>query len=239
MRIFAKRHFFNFIFEASMILTFASTKGGAGKSTTCAALAAALALEGARVLVIDLDQNRTLGRWAKRVNIEGLTISAIETEQFGTFFRESEKSGAYDHICIDLPGTREVTLFKALARADLVIIPAQASEPDLREALVVVNDIRDVGDEIGRKLQYRLLLTKVYPLRTRVTDFAYAELERKGLPLFRTALVERSAYREMFLNGQPPTLTEPEKGAGTEIAALLGEIRAIVAPPTIELRQAG
>jgi hypothetical protein len=70
----------------------------------------------------------------------------------------------------------------------LVIIPAQASEPDLLEALVVVGDIRDVGDTNGRKIPYRLLLTKIYPLRTRVTDYAYAELARKGLPLFRTAL---------------------------------------------------
>ncbi len=48
------------------------------------------------------------------------------------------------------------------------------------------------------------------------------------MPLFRTALVERSAYREMFLNGQPPTVAEREKGAGLEVMNLLGEIRAIV-----------
>lgn len=61
-------------------------------------------------------------------------------------------------------------------------------------------------------LDYRLLLTKLYPLRTGVTDFAYRELDRHGLSLFRTALVERSAYREMFLNGAPPTASEQEKG---------------------------
>jgi chromosome partitioning protein len=126
-----------------------------------------------------------------------------------------------------------------LARSDLVVIPAQASEPDLREALVVVGDIRDVGDTTGRKIPYRLLLTKVHPLRTRVTDFAYAELARLGLPLFRTALVERSAYREMFLNGQPPTVTEAGKGAGLEIQNLLAEIRAIAADTITEIRKAG
>lgn len=220
-----------------MILTFASSKGGVGKSTTCAAIAAALALEGARVLLIDLDQNRTLDRWARRAPIDKLTVVPTDPQKFGSFFRDSEASGDYDHICIDLPGTREVTLFKALARSDLVIIPAQASEPDLREALVVVSDIRDVGDTTGRSIPYRLLLTKIFPLRTRVTDYAYQELERKGLPLFRTALVERSAYREMFLNGRPPTVTEPGKGAGAEIAALLSEIRAIVDAP--EMRKAG
>lgn len=222
-----------------MILTFASSKGGVGKSTTCAAVASALALSGERVLLIDLDQNRTLQRWSKKAPIERLTVTAIEPKDFGSVFRDNAASGAFDHICIDLPGSREVTLFKALARSDLVIIPAQASEPDLREALVVASDVRDVRETTRRDIPYRLLLTKVYPLRTRVTDFAYAELARLGLPLFRTALVERSAYREMFLNGQPPTVTEPEKGAGVEITNLLEEIRAIAADSELQFRKAG
>ena len=222
-----------------MILTFASSKGGVGKSTTCAAIASALALAGDRVLLIDLDQNRTLERWSRKAPIKGLTVAATEPNKFGAFFRDKESSGEFDHICIDLPGSREVTMFKVLARSDLVVIPAQASEPDLREALVVVSDIRDVGETTGRAIPYRLLLTKVYPLRTRVTDFAYAELARLGLPLFRTALVERSAYREMFLNGQPPTVTEAGKGAGLEVENLLAEIHAIVAESNKPIRKAG
>ena len=222
-----------------MILTFASSKGGVGKSTTCAAVASALALAGERVMLIDLDQNRTLHRWSKKSPITGLTVMAIEPKDFGTLFRDSTTSGDYDHVCIDLPGSREVTLFKALARSDLVIIPAQASEPDLREALIVAGDVRDVRETTGRPIPYRLLLTKVYPLRTRVVDYAYAELARLGLPLFRTALVERSAYREMFLNGQPPTVTEAGKGAGLEITALIEEIREIVEQSETNIRKAG
>lgn len=222
-----------------MILTFASSKGGVGKSTTCASIAAALALQGARVLLIDLDQNRTLDRWAKKAPIAGLTVTAIDPQKFVEVFKAARMSGDYDHICIDLAGSREVTLFKVLARSELVIIPAQASEPDLREALVVVSDIRDVREETGKAIPYRLLLTKVFPLRTRVTDFAYRELERLGLPLFRTALVERSAYREMFLNGQPPTVSETGKGAGVEVEGLLAEIRAILEGANEDLRKAG
>lgn len=221
-----------------MIVTFASSKGGVGKSTTCAAVASAFALSGERVLLIDLDQNRTLDRWARRAPLPGLTVMAIEPSKFSAFLREQEASGAFDHICIDLPGSREVTLFKALARSDLVIIPAQASEPDLREALVIVGDIRDIVETTSRPIPYRLLLTKVYPLRTRVTDYAYAEMERHGLPMFRTALVERSAYREMFLNGQPPTLIEKGKGAGLEIENLVAEIRGIAAQSNQPLREA-
>ena len=42
-------------------------------------------------------------------------------------------------------------VLKAIARSDLVVIPAQASEPDLREALVGVADVKDVSEEKGRR----------------------------------------------------------------------------------------
>jgi len=211
-----------------MILAFASSKGGVGKSTTCAALGAALALEGARVLILDLDQNHTLHRWSAKIKIEGLSVAAVTRDDFTPFLKDVLGAGGFDHILIDLAGAREVTLLKAISRADLVVIPAQASEPDIREALVIAGDVRDVEETAKRKIPFRLLLTKMYPLRTRVGDFAYNELARLGLPMFRTVIVERTAYREMFLNGEPPTRVEPYNGPGAEINALLDELEAII-----------
>jgi chromosome partitioning protein len=210
-----------------MIISFASSKGGVGKSTTCAAIGARLAQRGEQVLIIDLDQNRTLERWGRKAKIAGLTVKAIERDNFTQEFRDNVTAGAVDHILIDLAGAREATVLKAIARSDLVVIPAQASEPDLREALVVVSDIRDVAEEKGGPIPYRLLLTKMPSLRTRVTDFAYQELARLGLPIFRTVMVERVAYKEMFLTGSPPAVTETG-GAGAEIAALASEMEEIV-----------
>ena len=208
-----------------MIIAFASSKGGVGKSTICAAIGARLAQRGEEVLILDLDQNRTVERWGRKANIKGLTVKAIERDSFTTVIREAAVTNAVDHILIDLAGTREATVLKAIARSDLVVIPAQASEPDLREALVVVSDIKDVGEEKGAPIPYRLLLTKMPALRTRVTDFAYQELARQSLPIFRTVMVERVAYREMFLTGFPP---DPTSGAGAEIAALATEMEDIV-----------
>jgi chromosome partitioning protein len=210
-----------------MIVSFASSKGGVGKSTTCAAIGARLAQRGEQVLIIDLDQNKTLERWGRKARIPGLTVSAVERDQFTTVYREQIAAGGTDHILIDLAGAREATALKAIARSDLVVIPAQASEPDLREALVIAGDVRDVAEERGTPIPYRLLLTKMSPLRTRVTDFVYQELARHGLPIFRTVLVERVAYREMFLTGIPPAATDL-KGAGAEVAALAQEMEAIV-----------
>ena len=215
-----------------MILVFASSKGGVGKSTICAALGAALAERGDRVLILDLDQSRTVERWHRNAIansnvVDGLTVEAVPAAQFTDRMRDLGAGETYDHILIDLAGAREVTLFKAIARADLVIIPAQASAPDIREALVIVGDVRDIEETAGRKIPYRLLLTKMGPLRTRVSDFAYNELARLGLPLL-SAIGERTAYREMFLSGDPPTRIDPNSGAGAEILDLLARIEATV-----------
>jgi chromosome partitioning protein len=212
-----------------MILVFASSKGGVGKSTTCAALASALALEGKSVLIIDLDQNQTLARWRRRFDMPRVSVEAIEAEEFTSFLARQTASGSFDHILIDLMGAREATHLKAYARADLVIIPAQASEPDLREAVVVAKDVLTMARETGRDIAYRLLLTKMSPLKTRVADYATDQLAQKKMPCFKTMLVERVAYREMFLTGELPTIGEKGRGAGAEIDNLLLEIRVAIA----------
>jgi len=209
-----------------MILSFASSKGGVGKSTTCAALAARLAQDGDRVLILDLDLNQTVARWAKKARLAGLDAVAVAPEAFTSVFRE--RAEQCDHVLIDLAGTREATLLKAMARSDLVIVPAQASEPDLREALVIVDDIADVVEAGAKHLDYRLLLTKLFPLPTRVTGFAHDEIARHGLKRFRAGLIERAQYREMFLTGEAPNIADPAGKAAGEIAALADEIRAIV-----------
>jgi chromosome partitioning protein len=208
-----------------MIVSFASSKGGVGKSTICAAIGARLAQRGEQVLILDLDQNRTVERWGRKTKVTGLTVKAIERDSFTTVFREALISNPPDHILIDLAGAREATVLKAMGRSDLIVVPAQASEPDLREALVVVSDIKDTAEEKGVSIPYRVLLTKMPSLRTRVTDFAYQELARHGLPIFKTFMGERVAYREMFLTGQPP---DPMSGAGAEVAALTIEMEEIV-----------
>lgn len=215
-----------------MILVFASSKGGVGKSTICAALGAALAQRGDRVLILDLDQNRTVDRWhrnavANNNPVHGLTVEAVPAAQFTERMRDLSAESSYDHVLIDLAGAREVTLFKAIARADLVVIPAQASAPDIREALVIIGDVRDIEETAGRKIPYRVLLTKMGSLRTRVSEFAYNELARLGLPLL-SAIGERTAYREMFLSGDPPTRVDRDSGAGAEVLDLLARIEATV-----------
>ncbi|MEO0729177.1 MAG: ParA family protein, partial [Pseudomonadota bacterium] len=137
-----------------------------------------------------------------------LDAMAVPPNDFRKVLRE--KKGGYGHVLIDLAGTRELTILKAMAQSDLVIVPAQASEPDLREALVIADDVADVIEDGATHLKYRVLLTKLFPLPTRVTLFAHREIKRHGLDRFKTGLVERAVYREIFLTGKAPSVAEPK-----------------------------
>lgn len=212
-----------------MIIVFASSKGGVGKSTTCAALGAYLAGRGARVHIMDLDQNQTLAVWSERQTHSNLDVAAVAPDAFSDAFREAGQGG-FDHIFIDLAGVREITLMKAIGKADLVVIPAQHSEPDVRQALTIVGDVQDIEETLERPVPYRVLFTKVRPLRTRLDQFIEEELAREGIARFATVLVDRISYKEMFLNGMPPHRKEPDRGAGLELAALAEEIETILAP---------
>lgn len=220
-----------------MIIVFASSKGGVGKSTTCAALGALLATRGERVHIMDLDQNQTLAVWSQRGRIENLDVAAVQPDQFSEHFRAAGQGG-FDHIFIDLAGVRELTLMKAIGKADLVIIPAQHSEPDVRQAMMIVGDIQDIEETLERPVPHRVLFTKVRPLRTRLDQFIEEELGREKIARFAVQLVDRISYKEMFLNGVPAHAKEPERGAGAELTLLAAEIEGILAPDR-QLQAAG
>lgn len=209
-----------------MILSFTSSKGGVGKSTSCAAIACALASQGEPVQIIDLDTNQTLARWAKHHPREGVTVRHCRQDQFAEAFDAAAATG--EHVLVDLAGFLHVDLLRAFSRADLVIIPATPSEPDVHEAMRMAHHVRGVAGSVDRDIPYRVLLTQVLTLRTRVGDFVGSQIDQQGLPRFSRGMVSRTAYKEMFLTGEAPTDGPTGAGAGAEVLAILEEVRQIV-----------
>ncbi len=222
-----------------MNIVFANPKGGAGKTTCCAAIATSLALAGDKVLVIELDPRRHFERLARKIDLPTLEIDAVAPDKFTDRFRDARAEGAFDHILVDTAGIRDTTFLHAIGRADLVIIPLIPGEQELHEVVVVARDITDLAESANRPpIPYRVLLTRLHHLASSLQTHILAEVRRLGLPRFEAALFDRVSYREVFMTGLPAEQREPNTGAGLEIRAVIAEIKAIEADALDPRRQA-
>lgn len=215
-----------------MIITLASSKGGVGKSTATACLAGAYAKSGLRAHIVDLDNNQTVTRWLNNDPSRALTISTPDPETLTTHLLDLAASHAPDIILIDVAGAYERALTVAVARANLTIIPACPTEPDIYEAARIARHINDLYKTYRKKALYRLLLSRVQPLVSNSQAHAYREIGRLGLPLFRSMFIQRAAYEEIGLTGQPPHFADAGRQtiakAIAEIDGLAGEINELL-----------
>lgn len=212
------------------VIAFASSKGGPGKTTTAIALGVEFALTGHEVTFLDADPNRHLEAWGSlherpRVQVVGgITEETILEEIRGAVARSA-------FVLVDLEGTANNALTYAVSKADLVIVPAQPSRMDLQEAFRAAALVERAAGVVERPIRYRILLSKMPVLPTRAGRHAREQIEREGLPVFRTEFLERTAFREMSFHGQSPSETEPASNAAENVRALAREILEVVQAP--------
>lgn len=217
------------------VITVASSKGGVGKSTICISLAGCLAHRGQNVHIIDLDANCTAQRWFKqhRIALPNLSVEQVNPSDLLAHLKEvcAHKSPP-DYILIDVAGLYEKALLHAMARSNLVIVPAQPSEPDLHEAMKIIRDLAELNENFSGQIPYRLLLNMVEPLDPQYQRYTIGEVTRLGLSRFETLMHKRAAYRETFLNGQTPHQAAEGRVAAqkarAEIDAIVEEIEALL-----------
>ena len=111
------------------VITFAQQKGGAGKTTVLAHLAAAWAEAGRTVAVIDLDPQQSLTRWAGLRPIPAIDADRVQGLPCGGRHRAARK--AYDFVLVDCPGAASSLLENAMRESDLVLAPCQPSVMDV------------------------------------------------------------------------------------------------------------
>jgi len=216
------------------IIACASSKGGVGKSTTCASLAGAFAHLGGTVHIIDLDANRTVSRWLQDVKTRprAITISAPDPQQLTEHLHELGRSVAPDFIMIDVAGAYERALTVAAARAHLTIIPTTLAEADVFEAEKTAGHIDQIFASFGKEAMFRLVLTKVQPLQSLAQRHTAQEIQRKQLPLLKGIMGQRAAYEEIGLSGLPPHYADASREtvakAVVELDALSTEILALL-----------
>jgi chromosome partitioning protein len=183
-------------------IVFASPKGGAGKSTSAVVLASELARKGTKVVIVDADPNRPVTAWAKRPGRpESLTVLSDVTEE--SIIDEIEAAATHaPFVVVDLEGTASMTVAYAISRADLVIIPVQGSQLDAAEAAKAIRLIRRQEKAFGREIPHTVLFTRTSTaIRPRTLMHIRTEMEGAGVPILKSQMHEREAFRALFSFG--------------------------------------
>ncbi|WP_308918172.1 ParA family protein [Jannaschia sp. LMIT008] len=181
------------------VIAFANPKGGAGKTTAALLLASELASHGADVTVIDADPERWISGWGRLPGRpDALRVVEGVTEE-GIVDAIAEAQAAAQFVVVDLEGTASLMAAHAVGMADLVVIPTQGGSMDAKGAAKTIRLIRNQERMLRRQVAHAVLLTRTSAaVASRSLRNVREQLEGAGVPLFRTTIVERAAFRDIF-----------------------------------------
>jgi len=206
----------------AVVIAVAQQKGGAGKSTLAANLAAALA-PARRLALLDADPQRSLSHWHRLRTASHEAKAAFDFLEVAGWRLgiELERIGrAHDLVVIDTPPQIDTDARQAVRAAHLVLVPLQPSPPDLWAA---EGTLKLAASE---RRPARLALNRA-PSAGRLRAAIEAEITARGLPVLASVLGNRAAFASAFAAGLSVLEAAPRSRAAAEMAALASEVAAL------------
>ena len=204
----------------AVVITIAQQKGGTGKTTLAANIAASFAAT-RRVALLDIDPQKSLSRWhvlrlARRAPAAALAFSDISGWRLAAELERLKRD--HDVVLIDSPPQLDTDARVAVRAADIVLVPIQPSLPDIWAA---EGTLALAGEE---RRAAHLVFNRV-PSASRLRETIEADLAARRLPLLRAALGNRAGFAHAFAAGLGVTEAAPRSTAAAELRALLDELR--------------
>jgi chromosome partitioning protein len=191
-----------------MIVLVGGTKGGTSKSTLTTNIAAYLAGEGVDFIMVDADDPRqaSSAKWHKRREANESGLKRIQCVQMTGNIHQSvlDISERYDHVLIDAGGRDSKELRTAMAAADLLLIPLQASQFDLESMVSIWEMIDQVRETLNPDLRAVAVLSKApnNPMNTELAEARQLLEEFPGIELSSEIIRDRVVYREAIRDGR-------------------------------------
>ena len=207
------------------VITFATTKGGTGKTTLALSFISCLHSQGFRVAALDTDPNHNLSNWFAKGELKDISCVAEPDENYiiDAIDVLAEKA---DFVIVDMAGFGNQALVYAIGISSLVIIPARTSEDDVLEALKTKQIVKNAQKLIKKDIPYRVVLTQVRS-GTLVNEHSKKQFEAFSVPLFQTEIANRTIFQQCRFEGTSPYRATDQK-ATAEIESFTEEIKNII-----------
>lgn len=207
-------------------------KGGVGKTTTTFNLAANYVRKGKKVLCVDLDIQANLTTFfekdmrKRRMDIAQILeknesvknaichsrhridfipgsnkkINITDIFQLGNAL--DEVKDRYDICCIDCHPDNSVLSENALAMADMVLIPILLDGFSRDNLNLVVDEIINIGDLIGREIPYQIVVNRLRNLKSQRIIFRDL-IEHHDYPLMSTSISDYAGVQSALIMQKP------------------------------------
>jgi chromosome partitioning protein len=250
------------------VLTVAGQKGGSGKTNLVRNLVLHFAIDGYAVGLVDADliqqhsseffadryKDGARDVWRPRADIPGLTLAvwdrgspnvpqasivvAPQVDQDGIGDVIQSLADAVDVVVCDLQGSASVAMIHAIHYADLVLIPVQPSNDDLKSAHSTARHVAQAGKSARRDIPYRVVISRASTgFRPEVERVVEAALDGAGIPKLKTPIFERTAFKRASFSRIAPIFDEPNGGAAENMKAVYAEIRDTLAEIAAKARE--
>jgi chromosome partitioning protein len=199
------------------VISFASSKGGAGKTTSAIVLATELA-EGTDVVLIDADPARRLSRWSTLAPLPP-RISLVTSRGERAIQDEIAAARARaSFVVIDLEGAASRLNSFAIAESDLVIVPTGDEQQDADEAVETLAQIGMEGRARRREIPAVVLFARTSAaVKSKLEKHINAEL-RRAVRAFETELNRRTAFSSLHNMGAGLRQLDPAEVGGIDKA---------------------
>lgn len=204
----------------AIVITVAQQKGGTGKSTLAANLAATMA-SSRQVALLDIDPQHSLSRWNELRPQSAARLTFSDVSGWRLTSELARLKTGHDVVVIDSPPQIDTDARLAIRGADLVLIPVQPSPPDIWAA---EGTLKLAAAE---KRQAAIVLNRV-PSSGKLRETIILQLKRDGRPLLTTTIGNRTGFASSFAEGLGVTETAPRSIAANELRALLTELLEVV-----------
>ncbi|MER2513682.1 ParA family protein [Nitrosomonas ureae] len=200
-------------------IVFASSKGGAGKTTAAIVLASELAQHNTSVTLIDADPNQHSAKWALKDGCPS-NIKLVEKSTEETIIDDIDNAQEQTaFVLVDLEGTASMAVASAISRADLVITLCQGSQDDADEAAKTIKLVNRQAKVLNRSIPFAVLMTRTNPAITpRTLKHIMNEFRDAGVDIFKTSLIDREAFRAIRSFGGTVNDLDPKQVSGIDKA---------------------